>query len=334
MSKKGTTMNRRSFCKLLGAAAGTSFVPSFTLAQDGSSKFFSQDVHKEVRYLMGTLLSITVYHSNKSAVRAFFNEAFESVAKMDRLLSNYKPDSEISLLNSSKSLKVSLDTYNVLELGKKYETLTEGIFNIGIGSVASVWKNSVPKQEDLKLLADSSSTKFVGLENQRKVNLANEIVQIDTGGIGKGYAVDKIVALFKKYSIESALINFGESTLYAHGAPPGQKAWNLALKFPNEAAKNILKLKDTAASASSALGQTYEMGSKKYGHIIDPRNAKPLTEKRCTAVLCSSAVEAEVLSSDAVVRNSILEINNKPIAGYLEVENKAQFFGDISHESI
>ena len=143
------------------------------------------------------------------------------------------------------------------------------------------------------------------LHPEREVELQQKGVRIDTGGIGKGYAVDLITRLFRRSGIESGLINFGQSSVYAMGSPPRSPSWSLLLRFQDRDPEGVVKLKDQAFSASDSLGRSFMIRGKKYGHLIDPRNGKPITERIRAVVLAPSATEAEALSKYVILRGCI-----------------------------
>lgn len=301
-------MNRRLFLKNL--ALGTSGLlylnPLEALAKPTGEV-------RQVRYVMGTLLDI---RASGGQAEQFLSEAFKVTDKLNRLLSNYSPDSEISRLNQGHKLELSGETREVLALGAKYDKYSSGSFNIAVRPLVELWRNAAkenrfPKDKEIELAKQFSKLEALDTSGS-KFFLSSQNASIETGGIGKGYALEKIKLLLSKYEVESALINFGHSSIYAHGTPTNQNAWRVALKFPNEKdIKGVFELKDEAASASSSFGDSALVQGKRHGHIIDPASGLPLTEKRLVALTSKSPVEAEVLSSEAVLDPSKLNTQKK-----------------------
>ena len=304
-------MNRRNFCKgLLTSSLTATFVPltCFADAFGGCRRF------RQMRYVMGTLLDIVVYSESSDSARVFFDRAFSIVERLDRLLSNFKESSEISLLNRGRGfIELSEDSRRILELGEKYWQLSEGYFDIGIRPLVDLWQraaalNVLPKERELARARSLCGMKpsFLSLVDDR-YSLSSKGMGVDTGGIGKGYALDLLLPLLRKSDLHSALINFGHSTVYAYRSPPAVEAWRLQLRFPGEKARGVLELKDRAASASSSFGEIQEIAGASFGHIVDPKTGMFLSEKRLAAVIASTPLEAEVLSTYSVLKGGLVE---------------------------
>lgn len=266
--------------------------------------------YREVRYVMGTLLDITLYHHDPKEARKSLDEAFSLAQRLDDLLSNYKPQSEVSRLNGKAGkgrVKVSEELYEFLTLAKSLSEKTQGAFDITVGPLMNLWedaheKRELPSSDSIKAAGLLVGAHHITLHSNFEVEMAPKGVKIDTGGIGKGYAVDKIVELFRGEEITRALINFGQSSIYALGAPPQAREWKLVLQFPGQTPLGILELKDQALSASDSLGTHFAIVGKIYGHIMDPKTGIPIAARGQAVVLSSSATEAEVLSKYVILR--------------------------------
>ena len=110
--------------------------------------------------------------------------------------------------------------------------------------------------------------------------LAHEGVSVDLGGIAKGWALDRMLPLLRARGIERALLDFGQSSVWALGAPPGAAGWRLLARGPDESALGVLTLVDQALSISGSLGQWVEIGGRRYGHVLDPRSGQALEQRR------------------------------------------------------
>jgi thiamine biosynthesis lipoprotein len=122
-------------------------------------------------------------------------------------------------------------------------------------------------------------------------------VEIDLGGIAKGYAVDRAVAILKQRGVTSALVSAGGSTTYALGAPPGKPAWEIEVQDPVERDRiaTRVQLKDQALSVSGSYEKFFELDGKRYSHIMDPRTGLPVQ-----GVLSVVVITADGLSGDAL----------------------------------
>ena len=331
--------NRRQFCKNALLLAGlTPFSPLesfFELSNAFASPDIQKKMHKQARYVMGTILDMRVFDQDKEKTNQFFTEAFELADRLDNLLSNHKNSSEISKLNSGKKIRISNYTKEVLDYGRQFQNKTENKFNISVMPLIKLWKEASSKDifpSDLEIAKAKELSTTKTIDNQGDYYyLADEKASIVTGGIGKGYAVEKIKNLLKKYSIDSALINFGHSTIYAHGSPEGQDSWKVALRFPNEEIKGVISLKNEAASASSAFGESYRISGKKLGHIINPLTGMPVKEKRLVAITSKSSLMAEVASSEAVLSKRTY-LNSGDFGMYLQDSKETNIFGSMNFQ--
>ena len=124
-------------------------------------------------------------------------------------------------------------------------------------------------------------------------------VELDLGGIGKGYAVDRVVDLLRRRGIASALVNLGGSSVYGLGAPPGREAWEVGIQDPTDPAKTALtvKLRDRALSVSGGYARFFERDGVTYAHIMDPRTGRPVQGVLSVAVLTDSATDGDALDN-------------------------------------
>jgi thiamine biosynthesis lipoprotein len=128
------------------------------------------------------------------------------------------------------------------------------------------------------------------------VSLAEKGMKLDLGGIAKGYALDRMLPLLERHGIERALLNFGQSSTWAVGAPAGSAGWRLLVRGPEGRFAGLITLRDQALSVSGSQGQWVEIGGRRYGHIIDPRSGEPLMRARQAVVISRWASLAEALS--------------------------------------
>lgn len=266
--------------------------------------------YREARYVMGTILEITLYHHDAREARKYLDESFSLAQRLDEILSNYKPESEVNRLNQTGGrgkVRVSPELYELLLISKELTLKTGGAFDITVGPLLELWQAAKSRGQPPSFRLLRKTQTFVGMEKvvlypALEVELKQQGIRIDTGGIGKGYAVDRMIRLLGRWGISSALINFGHSSVYAIGSPPGSNWWKLLLQFPGQPPLGIVKLKDQAFSASDSLGRPFEIEGKRYGHLIDPQSGLPMTRKLQAVVLAPSAAVAEGLTKYLILR--------------------------------
>jgi len=227
---------------------------------------------KQTEMIMGTLIEITVIPENEKAIR----EAFEALKKVDALMSTYKEDSEISILNREGKAQVSQETLEVIKDAIKFSNLTDGAFDITCRPLINLWKKA--KKEE-KVATEEEIEEAISLVGYQRIILeGNQIrlekkgMQIDLGGIAKGYAVDKAIEVLKKNGIKRALVNAG-GDLYALGTDPQGEKWQIGVQDPREEDKiiDIIKVKDKAVATSGDYRRYFTLEGKRFSHIVNPK---------------------------------------------------------------
>lgn len=227
---------------------------------------------KQTEMIMGTLVEITVIPANEKAIR----EAFEALKKVDALMSTYKEDSEISILNREGKAQVSEETLEVIEDAIKFSNLTDGAFDITCRPLINLWKKAkkeekVPTEEEIEEAISLVGYQRIILEGNQ-IRLEKKGMQIDLGGIAKGYAVDKAIEALKKNNIKRALVNAG-GDLYALGTDRQGKKWQIGVQDPREEDKiiDIIKVKDRAVATSGDYRRYFTLEGKRFSHIVNPK---------------------------------------------------------------
>ena len=227
---------------------------------------------KQTEMIMGTLVEITVIPANEKAIR----QAFEALKKVDALMSTYKEDSEISILNREGKAQVSEETLEVIEDAIKFSNLTDGAFDITCRPLINLWKKAkkeekVPTEEEIEEAISLVGYQRIILEGNQ-IRLEKKGMQIDLGGIAKGYAVDKAIEALKKNSIKRALVNAG-GDLYGLGTDPQGEKWQIGIQDPRDEDKiiDIIKVKDKAVATSGDYRRYFTLKGKRFSHIVNPK---------------------------------------------------------------
>jgi thiamine biosynthesis lipoprotein len=267
---------------------------------------------REVHYQMGTFLELTVWHEEPELAKRVIREGVREVHRLEEILSNFDPSSSVSKLNrqaGSGAMSVAAELFEVLEIAKRFSDLTAGDFDVTVGPLMELWRDAgtlgrLPDQKLLQAALGRVGYEKLELYAGREAQLRVAGMNIDLGGIGKGYAVDRAAAKLKAAGIRSALINFGGSSMLALGAPPAQRGWRIALQTPGGAALGVIELRDTALSTSGSMGKFWTIGGQRYGHMIDPKSGMPVLAPRTAMAVASSATAAEALTKPLVLRGA------------------------------
>ena len=227
---------------------------------------------KGTRYVMGTMLEIVSF-GDKDAARRAHQAAFSEVARLERLLSTYRADSELSVVNrdaAKRPVKVSPATMVCVKAALDFARRTAGAFD------PTLEKHGY---RSVQIDPRTSTIRF------RRAGL-----RLDLGGIGKGFALDHAARVLEKHGVSSSLLNFGGQVL-ALDAPPSHDAWVVPVRDPKNPQGHVGYFKVVQASISTS--GAYERGQ----HIVDPRTGKPSVSALSTTVAAPSATVADALST-------------------------------------
>ncbi len=251
---------------------------------------------KRSEFLMGTVVEITC--ADQRAIDIAFNE----IKRVEKLLSKYIPESEVSKLNEFGKLKVGPDLLHVLKKAKEFYLVSNGAFDVTVGPLVDIWKkaiknNILPKSEDIKKAKQLVGFDKVLLdEKELTVAFLKEGIEIDLGAIGKGYAVDCAIKKVRDFGIQSCIIAVA-GDIYCLGDKNGEP-WQVGIQHPrnNKELLDVLSLKDQAVSTSGDYQQMFIVGDKRYFHIIDPHTGYPAE---------SMVVSATVLAQDCLTADAL-----------------------------
>jgi len=257
---------------------------------------------------MGTVFSVVAYGRDARYLAQVTNEAFEEIDRLDAQMSNYRPESELAGINRSaarQAVVVEPQLFQLIRDAHGYSEQTAGAFDITVGPLMKAWgffrgQGRLPSPSELRqVLKRIGYRRAKPDQDRRTIRFAAEGVELDLGGIAKGYAVDEAVEILRSNGVTSALVSSGTSSLYALGAPPEERAWKITLRDPYDAEKagNVVYLKNYSLSASGSYEKFFQLAGRTYCHILDPRTGRPVAEMLATAVLAPHAVQSDALST-------------------------------------
>jgi thiamine biosynthesis lipoprotein len=256
------------------------------------------------KYIMGTVFEIAAYDQSSEHASNAIEKAFHEIVRLDDLLSNYKPGSALSNLNRSAHFhaeKVPSDLYRVIDQALHFSRLSEGEFDISVAPWVNLWK-AVLRGEGMPSPAQQAEARScVGYEKIEltppdQISFRSSCLQLDLGGIGKGYAVDRAAEVLHSLGIRNALINAGGSTILAMGSPPDQTAWLVHLRDPSNKIDPQVMLKDASVSTSEQTAPSL-LGNDSAGHIIDPHTGRPLKTEFAVSAVSRTATASDALST-------------------------------------
>jgi len=270
-----------------------------TTASSASAPF----VHKK-KYLMGTVFEIVAYGESLPSVADAVDKAFGAMARLDDVMSDYKPDSDLSRLNRSAHFRaetVSPDLYRIIEESLQYSRLSDGKFDISVAPLAALWKAAIrggpsPSTADQERLHQCVGYQNIELLPPDRVEFRSSCLQIDLGAIGKGYALDRAVEVLRANGVSNALLGAGGSSIYAMGKPPGRESWTLRLRDPSKKLNPQVMLSDNSVSTSEQTPSSALLKNSA-GHIVDPETGVPLHTGLAVSAVAKTATASDALST-------------------------------------
>ncbi len=254
---------------------------------------------------MGTTFIVIAYADDQQVLEQGVGAAFAEANRLDRMLSNYRPESEWSRVNreaAQKPVQVSPELFQLLAYCAEISRQSEGTFDITVGPLMRVWgffrgTGRLPSTAQVATALEKVGFGKVVLDRQnRTVRFLKPGVELDPGGIGKGYAVDRMIDKLKEQGIQSAMISAGSSSIYGLGTPPNDTGWTVKIRHPRSYRETVaeVKLNNESLSTSGDYEKFFEAEGKIYSHIMDPRTGYP-----ASGVLSVSVMAPQTLTSEA-----------------------------------
>jgi len=256
---------------------------------------------------MGTVFVVAAYGRDRGYLAGAVDEVFDEVDRLDSQMSNYKPESELSGINreaAKREVVVEPQLFQLLADSLRYSQDTDGAFDITVGSLMKLWgffrgQGRVPSQGEIAQVLRGVGYLHVKLDSGRRtIRFDTTGVELDLGGIAKGYAVDRAVEILRAAGISAALVSSGTSSIYGLGSPPHERGWTVTVRDPFDPHKagDVLHLENYSLSTSGSYEKFFKVGGKTYCHIMDPRSGRPVEGMLSTAVLAPTTIQSEALS--------------------------------------
>ncbi len=259
---------------------------------------------------MGTRFRIILYAPSQDAARKAATDAFARITSLNAIMSDYDKTSELMRLCAQAGgppVPVRAELFFVLSKAQEVSRQSGGAFDVTIGPVVQLWRKARKQQKlpDPEKLAAARA--LVGWRNirldldKRTVQLLKPGIQLDLGGIAKGYAADEALAVLKKHGIDRSLVAAG-GDIAVSGPPPDADGWKIAIAtLPGEKDPGRLILHHAAVSTSGDAEQFVEIDGKRYSHIVDPRTGIGLIGRMSATVVARPGIDADSLTKVVAV---------------------------------
>jgi thiamine biosynthesis lipoprotein len=254
---------------------------------------------------MGSTYTLAIYGFDRVELEAAAEAAFDEARRLDDMLSNYKPASEWSKVNreaAQRPVAVSRELFDLLSACVEYSRRSEGSFDVTVGPLMKVWgfykgSGHLPHRAEVAAAINKIGYRHIQLDARNlTVKFDRPGVEMDPGGIGKGYAVDRMISVLRAKGIRIGLVSGSYSSIYGMGAPPNEaRGWQIKIRDPKDPAKTVetVYLKDMSLSTSGSYEKFFKAEGKVYSHIMDPRTGYPAPGMLSVSVISPRTIDSE-----------------------------------------
>ena len=261
---------------------------------------------------MGNNFELTVVASDEVKANEQIEIGVAEIRRIEKLLTTFKDDSETNLINQQAGVspvKVSEETFYLIERSTKISSLTNGAFDITYGSIDKrLWNfdqsmTELPDAETAKKMVRLINYKNVILNNEEKtVYLKEKGMRIGFGGIGKGYAADMAKKVMKENGVENGIVNAsGDLTVW--GYQPGGQPWTIGIVHPDASDMpfSFMEVTDKAIATSGNYEKYVMINGKKYSHTIHPKTGLPVTGIKSVTIISPNAELSDALATPVTI---------------------------------
>lgn len=257
---------------------------------------------------MGSPFKVLLYSTDESSARSASRAAFDRVAALDSVLSDYETESEISRLSRAAGgdpVAVGADLFDVLEKAKFFHDKSGGALDPTIGPVGRLWRRAM---RDRKLPAPeklAEARALVGADKMildpaaRTVHLTKPGMRLDVGGIAKGYAAQAAIDVLRARGITRALVA-GAGDIVVGDPPPDASGWTIGVAslYPSTVEPSIyLSLRNQAVSTAGDAERFVVIDGRRYSHIINPTTGMAVEDRASVTVVAPDGASADALET-------------------------------------
>ncbi len=255
---------------------------------------------------MGTQIRLVFYASDRITADSVSKAVFSRIDELNTRLSDYLEDSELNKLcrRPKQAVKVSGDLFKALFKSVEISKKSGGAYDITAGPIIRLWRDArkskiLPKSKEIRKALNVVDYRNITFLGKDEVRLEKENMQLDLGGIGKGFAADEVLKVLAAHGINSALVDMG-GDITVGNPPPDKEYWTLAFYYYNKEGKEIaqkIKLKNQAIATSGDLYQFLEVDGIRYSHIVDPKTGMALNSRIQVTVIALNGTMADGYAS-------------------------------------
>jgi len=258
--------------------------------------------------IMGTRIYVELWHDDPAKGDEAIDAVMAEMRRIDELMSHYKPESQLSQINAraaQEPVQVDKELFDLIKLSTHYSQITEGAFDITYASVGYLYDyphHVKPTEAQIKAALPAVNWRNMKFDDEHHtVRFEHPGMRIDLGGIGKGYAVDRGVAILQAREIQHAVVTAGGDTRII-GDRMG-RPWLVGIRHPDDKTKVVTRIPliNSAMSTSGDYERYFDEDGVRYHHIIDPRTGHSASKVRSATILAPTATQTDGMSKTAFV---------------------------------
>jgi FAD:protein FMN transferase len=263
---------------------------------------------RRTQLIMGTLVEITVSHSDPDVIQTVTTQAFDEMSRIEQLMSTYLPDSEISRINRAagkEAVPVSPEVEEVIREGIFWSEQSGGVFDITVEPLVQLWdfegeNQIIPSNNTIRKTASLVNYKNIEIKDHT-VRLKRRGMALNVGGLAKGYAVDRAISVLRG-RVSSGIVNAG-GDLFAFGYKSKKTSWNIGLQHPRKPTELLASfaVNNQAIATSGDYQRYFVKDGVRYHHIFDPQTGRPARLMISATVITTEVMDADALATAAFV---------------------------------
>lgn len=271
----------------------------------------AQTLRKRTTLLMGGRFDITIVAKDSATAEHYIDTVIAEITRIEYLISDWKPQTQISEVNRNAGIKPIKVNKEVLELTQRaihFSEITNGAFDISFAAMERIWKfdgsmTTMPTPEAVRKSVQKVGYKNIIIDTiASTIFLKHEGMKIGFGALGEGYATDRCRTIMLAKGIKAGIVNAsGDMSLW--GKQPNGKAWNIGITnpFQNDKILTTINLTNQAVTTSGSYQKFVIIDGKRYSHIINPATGYPATGLCSVTVVGESAEIANGFSTSIMV---------------------------------
>jgi thiamine biosynthesis lipoprotein len=294
------------------ASASVMYLSAVAACGPGATPMAEPRLVERSRVSMGTAVNLSAWTADETATVAAFDEAFAEFDRLDALMSTWKEGSDVLRLNDAAGrppVVVSSEVREVLRVSREVSEWTDGKFDVTFAALSGLWKfdqdidGRVPDRAEIAARLPLIDYRALTIDDRAGTAwLARAGMKVNLGGIGKGYAVDRAVAILREAGLSDFMIQFG-GDLFVAGRR-GDRPWRVGIQDPRGAPNTLfaaIELTDVAFSTSGDYERFFIRDGRRYHHILDPDTGEPASRSRSVTIMARTATGADGLAKGVFI---------------------------------